>query len=199
MTRPNILYVTWSKYRQQMGKDETVSAVKWALEKAPNPRVIRVHTTIELTQATIEKCPPTIPPEGLRSVLTLHAVDSIDLHRYRARLNLNPDWDARTAFEEVNVAIGEAWGAPSGFAGEPLPRAFEVPYQGARIVAESLEMAGLDGILSAFFRVEGVAEAVLEPGKVSVRLGRLFSWKDVEASVRLASRTINQIRSGRPF
>ena len=30
----------------------------WALERAPNPRVIRVHTTVELTRATIEKCPP---------------------------------------------------------------------------------------------------------------------------------------------
>jgi hypothetical protein len=32
----------------------------------------------------------------------------------------------------------------------------------------------------------GVAEAILEAGRVSVRPGRLFSWEDVETSVRRA-------------
>ena len=34
----------------------------------------------------------------------------------------------------------------------------------------------------------GVAEAILEAGRVWVRPGRLFSWEDVETSVRLALR-----------
>ena len=50
----------------------------------------------------------------------------------------------------------------------------------------SPEMAGLDPTLAALFRVRGVAEAILEAGRVWVRPGRLFTWEDVEASVRWA-------------
>jgi hypothetical protein len=89
--------------------------VTWALETAPNPRIIRVHTTVELTRATIEKCPPATPPEGLRSLLAVDGVRSVDLHRYRARLNLNPGFDAKAAWEEVARVIEAAWGLPFPF------------------------------------------------------------------------------------
>lgn len=52
------------------------------------------------------------------------------------------------------------------------------------IVAASPEMAGLDPTLGALFRVPGVAEAVLEAGRAWVRPGRLFSWGEMEGSVR---------------
>ena len=158
----------------------------WALERAPNPRVIRVHTTVELTRATIEKCPPASPPEGLRSLLAVDAVGSVDLHRYRARLNLTASCDGKAASEGVARAIEAAWGAPAPLPGEPQPRAFEVDYEGPRIVAESPEMGAPDATLAAMFRVPGVAEAILEANRLWVRPGRLFSWEDVEASVRWA-------------
>jgi hypothetical protein len=160
--------------------------VTWALERAPNPRVIRVHTTFELTRATIEKCPPASPPEGLRSLLAVEAVRSIDLHRYRARLNLSPGCNAEEAWDGVARAIEAAWGAPAPLPGEPSPRGFEVAYEGPRIVAESPEMAAPDATLAALFRVPGVAEAILEAGWVWVRPGRLFPWEDVEDSLRWA-------------
>jgi hypothetical protein len=47
-------------------------------------------------------------------------------------------------------------------------------------------MAAPDSTLVALFRVSGLAEAILEAGTVWVRLGRLFSWEDVETSVRRA-------------
>jgi hypothetical protein len=53
-------------------------------------------------------------------------------------------------------------------------------------VAESPEMAAPDPTLAALFLLPGVAEAILEAGRVWVRPGRLFSWEDVEASVRWA-------------
>ena len=162
------------------------AGVTWALERAPNPRVIRVHTTVELTRATIEKCPPASPPEGLRSLLAVDGVRSVDLHRYRARLNLRPGCDAKAAWEGVARAIEAVWGAPAPLPAEPPPRAFEVAYEGPRIVAESPEMAAPDPTLAALLRVPGVAEAILEAGRVRVRPGRLFSWEDVEASVRWA-------------
>jgi len=160
--------------------------VTWALERAANPQVIRVHTTVELTRATIEKCPPASPPEGLSSLLAVDGVRSVDLHRYRARLNLSPDWDAKTAWERVSWAIEEAWGVPAPLPGEPSPRAFGVAYEGTRIVAESPEMAVPDATLAALFQIPGVAEAILEADRVWVRPGRLFSWEDVEDSVRRA-------------
>jgi hypothetical protein len=160
--------------------------VTWALERAPNPRVIRVHTTVELTRATIEKCPPASPPEGLSSLYAMDWIRSVDLHRYRARLNLRPGCNATAAWEGVARAIEEAWGAPAPLPGEPPPRVFEVANEGARIVAESPEMAAPNATLVALFRVPGVAEAILEAGRVWVRPGRLFSWEDVEPSVRWA-------------
>jgi hypothetical protein len=169
-----------------IAREEVRPAVTWALERAPNPRVIRVHTTVELTRATIEKCPPASPPEGLRSLRAVDGVGSVDLHRYRARLNLNPGCDAKAASERVARAIEAAWGAPAPLPGEPPLRAFEVAYEGPRIVAESPEMAAPDATLVALFLVHGVAEAILEAGRVWVRPGRLFSWGDVETSVRWA-------------
>jgi hypothetical protein len=166
-------------------RQEVRPAVTWALERAPNPWVIRVHTTVELTRATIEKCPPASPPEGLRSLLAVAGVGSVDLHRYRARLNLDPGCDAKAVSEGVARAIDAAWGAPAPLPGEPPPRAFEVAYEGPRIVAESPDMAAPDATLVALFRVPGVAEAILEAGRVWVRPGRLFSWEDVDTSVRL--------------
>jgi hypothetical protein len=172
-----------------MARQEVRQGEAWAPERAPNPRVIRVHTTNELTRATIEKCPPASPPEGLRSLLAVDGVRSVDLHRYRARLNLSPACDTRATWERVTRTIETAWGAPVHLPDDPPPRAFEVAREGPRIVAESPEMAGLDPTLAALFRVPGVAEAILEAGKVWVRPGRLFSWEEVEASVRRALRS----------
>jgi hypothetical protein len=160
--------------------------VTWALERARNPRVIRVHTTVELTKATIETCPPASPPEGLGSLLAVDGVRSVDLHRYRARLNLRPRCDAEAAWDGVARAIEAASGAPAPLPGESPPRGFEVAYGGPRIVAESPEMAAPDATLAALFLVPGVAEAILEAGWVWVRPGRLFPWEDVEDSVRWA-------------
>jgi hypothetical protein len=64
-----------------------------------------VSSGVELTRATIEKCPPTIPPEELRFLLAVDGVRSVDLHRYRARLNLSPGCDAKAAWGEVARAI----------------------------------------------------------------------------------------------
>jgi hypothetical protein len=163
--------------------------VTWALERARNPRVIHVHTTDELTRATIETCPPARAPEGLSSVLAVDGVRSIDLHRYRARLNLNPGCDAEVAWDGVAQAVEAAWRPPTSLPGESSPRGFEVAYVGPRIVAESPEMAAPDATLAALFRGPGVAEAILEAGWVWVRPGRLFPWDDVEDSVRWALQT----------
>jgi hypothetical protein len=178
----------------RMAREEVRPVVRWALEGAPNPRVIRVHTTIELTLTTIEKCPPASPPEGLRSVLAVDGVRSVDLHRYRARLNLSSGCDARAAWEGVAWTIETAWGAPAPLPDEPAQRAFDVAYEGPRIVAESPEMAAPDPTLAALFRVPGVAEAILVAGRVWVRPGRLFSWEEVEASVRWALQSAEEER-----
>ncbi|MGH2528265.1 MAG: hypothetical protein ACRDH0_02835, partial [Actinomycetota bacterium] len=115
-----------------MARQEVRPPVMWALEVAPNPRVIRVHTTVELTRATIETCPPASPPEWLRAMLAVDGVRSVDLHRYRARLNLSPGCDAKAASVGAARAIESAWGAPAHLPGEPPPRAFEVAYEGPR-------------------------------------------------------------------
>jgi hypothetical protein len=65
--------------------------VAWALERAANPTVLRLHTTVQATGRTIETCPPAFQP--LRQPLAIPAVRSVDMHRYLARLNLTADAD----------------------------------------------------------------------------------------------------------
>jgi hypothetical protein len=155
----------------------------WALSRTPNPTVLRLDTSLELTQATIETCPPRMPPHPLGGLLELPGIRSIDLHRYRARLNLLPGSDPDALARRVTELLVGEWGRASSKLDDPS-RAFPVPYGGPRLVAESLEMAVSQPILRALFGVDGVAEAILEAGRVRVRLGRLFSWADVEEDVR---------------
>jgi hypothetical protein len=155
----------------------------WALSRTPNRTVLRLDTSLELTEATIETCPPRVPRHPLGRLLDLPGIRSIDLHRYRARLNLLPGSDPDALARRVSEVLREEWGPASSKLDEP-PRAFPVRRRGPRLVAESLEMAGSQPILRRLFGVDGVAEAILEPGMVRVRLGRMFSWADVEEDVR---------------
>jgi hypothetical protein len=159
------------------------SVTTWALSRTPNPTVLRLDISLELTRATIETCPARVPPHPLGRLLELPGIWSIDLHRYRARLNLLPASDPDALVHRVSEVLVEEWGPASSKLDDP-PRAFPVPHRGPRVVAESLEMAGSQPILRALFGVDGISEAILEPGTVRVRLGRLFSWADVEEDVR---------------
>jgi hypothetical protein len=62
--------------------------VAGALERAANPTVLRLRTTVQLTGRTIETCPPAFTPRPLGLLLEIPGVRSVDLHRYLARLNL---------------------------------------------------------------------------------------------------------------
>ncbi len=154
----------------------------WALSRAANPTVLRLHTSLELTQATIETFPPSTPPHPLDRLLEIPGIRSIDLHRYRARLNLFPGSDPHAITRQVQELLAEEWGRASSKRDDPA-RTFPVPYWGPRLVAESLQMADSQPILRALFGVPGVVEAVLAPGHVRVRLGPLFSWTEVEEDV----------------
>ena len=158
--------------------------VAWALERAANPTVLRLHATVELTRKTIEACPPGSTPPPLRQLLAIPAVRSVDLHRYRARLNLTPDADLDLVEEAVRRALRDSWGPPVALPPEEASRSFPVGHGGGRRAAESLEMAGWQPVLQALFLVRGVAEAILDEGEARVRLGRLFEWEEVEGPVR---------------
>lgn len=159
--------------------------ITWALSRPSNPTVVRLHTSMELTQATIETCPPSMPPPPLDRLLDIPGIRSIDLHRYRARLNLLPGTDPEAITQQVCGLLAEEWGVASSKR-EDLARTFPVPYRGPRLVAESRQMAGSQPILRALFGTPGVVEAILEPGQVRVRLGRLFSWTEVGDQVRMS-------------
>jgi hypothetical protein len=147
--------------------------------------VLVVNTTVELTQQTIETCPPSRPPHPLDRLLEVPGIRSLDLHRYRARLNLAPGTDRDETTRQVCELLGNEWGSPSSKRDEPA-QSFGVSYTGPRVVAESLRMAGSQPILRELLGVRGVAEATLEPGHVRVRLGRLFSWAEIEGDLRRA-------------
>jgi hypothetical protein len=143
----------------------------------------------ELTRETIVTCPPGEPDPPLATVLRVPGVRSIDLHRYRARLNLVPD-AGRTEVERLAAEVlTDVWGAEVALPVEEIPRAFEVERASERRVAESLTMAEDDDVLTSLFGVEGVSEVVAGDGVALVRLGRLFRWNDVEVRVREALAT----------
>jgi hypothetical protein len=161
----------------------------WAFEGATNPTVLRVHVDAELTHHTIITFPPGEPDPPLSGVLRVPGVRSLNVHRYRVRLNLMP----KAARQEVELLAGEvlsaAWGAESALPVDEMPRAFEVEHTSKRRVAESLVMAEGDDVLTILFGVEGVSEGVVGDGMALVRLGRLFRWNDVESRVREALAT----------
>jgi hypothetical protein len=162
-----------------------MTSVAWTLSRPSNPMVLVVNTTVELTRETIETCPPSRSPHPLGRLLEVPGIRSIDLHRYRARLNLAPGADRDKIILLVCELLGNEWGSTSSKRDEPA-QTFGVAYAGPRLVAESLRMAGSQPILRALFGVRGVAEAILESGQVRVRLGRLFSWAEVEDDLRAA-------------
>ena len=160
----------------------------WALERARNPSIVLLHATVELTRATIETCPPARPPWPLDRVPSIPGTRSIDLHRYRARVNLAPGADPAVVEDAIREILSPELGPPVDLPADPPPRRFAVRYRGPRVVAESSEMARSQPVLRATFLAPGVAEAILTEDVVQVRLGRLFAWDHAEEAVREALR-----------
>jgi hypothetical protein len=158
----------------------TTPAPRWALEPAVNLTVLRLHVDVELTTRTILTCPPHDPPPIAAAALAIAGVRSVDLHRYRARLNLQPGVIAADIVERASAQLARSLGPVTEMLDDEGPVVFEVDHDGPRHVAESVEMADRSGepTLVALFGVHGVAEAILGDGLVLVRLGRLFRWHD---------------------
>jgi len=169
--------------------DRLKTMAAWALEGARNPSVLLLHTTVELTRATIEPCPPARAPWPLDRLLSIPGIRSMDLHRYRARLNLGPWTEPEPVEVRIREILSPALGPPMDLPAEPPPRTFAVRYRGPRAVSESPVMARSQPGLRAAFLAPGVAEAILTEGVVQVRLGRLFSWDQAEEAVRKALRS----------
>ncbi len=157
--------------------------LRWAVETTPNPSVLRLHVNDELTDRTIVTSPPAELAPPLDGLLQLDAVRTVDIHRYRVRVNLRPDADRDSTTEHVAEILEHRWGKASRLDPDAGPRAFESRHAGPRTVAESAEMAAGHPLLEALFHIDGVSEAIAGDGLVLVRLGRLFSWEDVEVSV----------------
>ncbi|HLB39057.1 MAG TPA: hypothetical protein VJM84_01255 [Actinomycetota bacterium] len=155
----------------------------WALEPAVNPAVLRVHVGHELTDRTIVTSPPVEIDRPLAGLLELDAVRTLDLHRYRVRLNLRPGADREAAAEHADAILASEWGPARSLEPDPGPRAFQVDNAGPRTVAESAEMAAGHPLLEAVFAVEGVSEAIAGADLMLVRLGRLFGWAEAEPRV----------------
>ena len=145
-----------------------------------NPTVLRLHVDVELTARTILTCPPHDPPPIGAAALSIAGVRSVDLHRYRARLNLRRGVVAADVVDRASDDLTHALGPATAMPADEGPVAFEVDRDGPRQVAESAEMAerSREPTLVALFGVPGVAEAIVGEGLVLVRLGRLFRWRD---------------------
>lgn len=167
----------------------------WAMEAVPNPSVLRLHTTEELTDRTILTCPPGTPTAPLDRPLALPEVRTLSLHRYRCRVNLWPGTNAIEVGDAVERSLLTAWGAPEPLPPEEEPRAFAIRWEGPRVVAESREMAAGDAVALGLFTVHGVVEVVSGKGMVLVRLGRLFRWSAVQSDVVRAL----TLATGRPL
>src|ERR671918_1844685 len=93
----------------------------WALEEGRNPSVLLLHTTVELTRATIEPCPPARAPWPLDRLLSIPGIRSMDLHRYRARLNLAPGTDRALVEVRIGEILSPSWVRPWTFRPSPSP------------------------------------------------------------------------------
>jgi hypothetical protein len=171
----------------------------WALEEATNPSVLRLHVGHQLTDRTIVTSPPAELATPLAGLRELEAVRTVDLHRYRVRVNLAPAAERERTSEHVREIIRPAWGPEAILGPDPGPRAFEAAHRPARVVAESSEMADGDELLASLFRIDGVTEVVAGDGVVLVRLGMLFGWRTAEPTIADAIATYaNSARGGMP-
>jgi hypothetical protein len=157
----------------------------WAIEGALNPTVLRLHVRAELTDRTIVTCPPEIAPTPLRTLLSIDGVRSLDLHRYRVRINLAPGGGRGHVTAAATEALVGAWGAATELPPASDPRAFAYGRRGRRVVAESLEMAlaADEPVLIRLFGATGVAEAIAGDDLVLIRLGRMFAWDEAQDAV----------------
>jgi hypothetical protein len=123
-------------------------------------------------------------------LLLIPGVRSLDLHRYRVRVNLERGGGRQAVSRRAIETLRDAWGEPVALAADQGPRAFGLRRRGERRVAESPDMATAshESVLIALFAVEGVTEAIAGEDLVLVRLGRLFRWEDVEPAVGVAIR-----------
>jgi hypothetical protein len=167
----------------------------WAIEPAVNPSVVRVHVAHELTDRTIVTGPPAEIDRPMAGLLEIEAVRTIDLHRYRIRLNLRPGSDRVATASHARDVLAAAWGEPVPVPLDGGPKAFAVGHRGPRTVAESAEMAEGTPLLEALFRLVGVSEAIAGEGLVLVRLAPLFAWERHEAAVRAALDAADQTSS----
>lgn len=163
---------------------EAMSGAGWAIEDAPNPTVLRVHVAVALTDETILTSPPAAAPEPIDRLLEIEAIRSLDIHRYRVRLNLRPGAGRAATREHVAEVLEAAWGPAADLGPDPGPRAFQAVAGGVRTVAESPAMAAGHPVLEAVFAVDGVSEAIAGDGMVLVRLGRLFDWDERQEAVQ---------------
>ena len=163
---------------------EAVSGARWAIEGAANPTVLRVHVDVALTDETIVTCPPAEAPEPIDRLLEIGGIRSLDIHRYRVRLNLRPDADPTEMRRHAAEVLEAAWGPAAPLAPDAGPRAFQASVAGIRTVAESPAMAAGHVVLEAVFGVDGVSEAIAGDGMVLVRLGRLFDWDERQEAVQ---------------
>ncbi|HEX6843824.1 MAG TPA: hypothetical protein VF235_01800 [Actinomycetota bacterium] len=169
---------------------------RWALEGAVNPTLLRVHVGVALTDETIVTCPPATAPPPVDRLLEIGAIRSLDVHRYRVRLNLFSWADREETARHASEILEHAWGAATPLAPDEGPRAFVAETGGlARRVAESPRMARGSRLLEAVFAVDGVSEAIAGDGLVLVRLGRVFVWDEAEAAV---GRALAQSSVGMP-
>jgi len=160
--------------------------MRWALEGAPNPTLLRLHAGVALTAETVVTCPPGTAPALIDRLLEIEAIRSIDLHPYRARLNLYPGAGRAATARHVTEVLTPAWGPPAALVPDAGPRVFEARSSSGKVVAESPAMAEGHPLLEAVFGVEGVTEAIAGEGMVLVRLGRLFDWAEGETAVAAA-------------
>ena len=119
----------------------------------------------------------------LAGLLELDAVRTIDLHRYRVRINLQPNVDRTETERHVRGILRPAWGEGIDLPADAGPRAFESTSHQRRVVAESAEMAAGYPVLEALFSIDGVSEAIAGDALVLVRLGRLFRWAEVQPTI----------------
>lgn len=78
-----------------------MASVAWSISRPSNPMVLVLNTTVELTRETIKTCPPSRPPRPLDRLFEVPGIRSIDLHRYRARLNIAPGADRDLIITQV--------------------------------------------------------------------------------------------------
>jgi len=172
-----------------------------AREVPLNPHVVVYHTDRTLTTAIVEAYRDALVAPFPFGALLERGAESVHVTRYRFMVRKPREWGMLDFLRTIEPVLCAWVGCDAIRAApereekwRPFDVAFDPTQTGFREVYEGCEVAQKNPLAEELFSLDGVAEIVLTPVRVTVGKGMLFDWETLTPGVErvLARHTPNE-------